>query len=119
MIAVEATTLVLPLLVVTIIDETGTFDATHQVANVFDFISNDDFNVSSLSKKENTDNITTTLAFVDPLTLIRHTTMSAKSAGVVIVVKTLEIWPSLDPASMSRILPSNEAVASTIGSDFR
>ena len=52
-VAVKATTLVLPLIVVTAVGSTGTLDATNLVANVVDVvISDDDFKVLQLAKRK-------------------------------------------------------------------
>ena len=88
-IVVEATTLVLPLLVVTNVDGTGILNATNPVVNVVVVVSDDDFNVPSVSKKGIADVVITTA--VDPIILIVDMTMLAKDPGVSIVVKTLGI----------------------------
>ena len=70
-VAREATILVLPLLAVTTIGGSGTLDATNPVLNVVDVvISNEDFELASVSKKGIAyDILRIALMTVDPVTL--------------------------------------------------
>ena len=120
-VAVEATTLEQPLLVVTTVCSTGTVDATNPVANVVNIvISNDDFKVSSVSKMGIADNVavTSVLVVVDLTTLVVDMTMLAKDTEVA-KVKTHGIWTSLNPTRIFCALSSKETVASMVGNDFR
>ena len=78
-ITIEATTQVLPLLVVTTVGDTGTLDATNPTINVVDVVIIDnDFKVSSLSKKGIADNVITANLAVDSASLIIDTSIFAK-----------------------------------------
>ena len=88
--------------------------------NVVDLvISDDNFEVPSVSKKAITNDVTIVLMTVDRVSLVADTTVLAKDANVTIVVKAVGIWTSFIPVKMSCVLSSKETVALIVGSDFR
>ena len=106
-VAVEATSLVLTLLMITTVGGTGTLDATNPVANMVD-----DFNVCSVRKKEIANDAKTAPETFDPVKLVANMTSLVNDAGVTVVVKTLGNWTSLDPSKMYCVLSSKETVTS-------
>ena len=90
--AVEATTLALSLLVVSSVDGTSIRDAINPAANVVDaIISDDDFIVSSVSKKRIDDVVLTTAQVAVDLVTLADTAVLVKDADETIIGKTLEI----------------------------